>query len=129
MPASKVSCFQYATRIRFPRLHDLLSALMQKTLLTDSLRFQLRSRGKRSPVMPFFRDLGITFSESVARRSRLQLTRDEGFDHGPRAIGLRPFVGDPFVLRAFEDLELNLAAGGFVRSNESFLNLRQHVIV
>src|SRR5581483_5026378 len=59
----------------------------------------------------------------------LQLTRDEILDHSPGAVRLWPFFGHPLVLGAFKYLELHFAARRLVRSDELFLNLRQHVIV
>src|SRR5579862_5370573 len=66
------------------------------------------SRNRQDPRYLFKSEVNLR--ESVGRRSRLQLTRDECFDHLLRLVGERARVGDPLVLSAFEDLELDVAA-------------------
>jgi len=56
----------------------------------------------------------FSFRYSVDHRSGLQLPRDERLDHLLRPVGLWSGVGDPLVLGAFEDLELDVAAGCLV---------------
>src|SRR2546428_4733520 len=67
-------------------------------------------------------------STSVSLLSGQPLS-DEGFHQAQRTVQVRTGRIDKIVRCARQQLELDLATCSFIRSSESLLNLRRHVLV